>query len=75
MTEAQILNRDQIDEQYKWDLTPMYASDEAWEDELKAIDALIEKLLEKPLYVKTPVVRNGAKATVGYQPDVWKAWE
>lgn len=44
MTEAQILNRDQIDEQYKWDLTPMYASDEAWEDELKAIDALIEKL-------------------------------
>lgn len=38
-------------------------------------DAIIEKLLEKPLYVKTPVVRNGAKATVGYQPDVWKSWE
>ena len=22
-----------------------------------------------------PVVRNGKKATVGYQPDVWKGWE
>ena len=34
-----------------------------------------EKLLENPKLLKTPIVRNGKKATVGYQPDVWKQWE
>ena len=34
-----------------------------------------EKLLENQQLIKTPVVRNGKKATVGYQPDVWKTWE
>lgn len=34
-----------------------------------------EKVLENQQVLKTPVVRNGNKATVGYQPDVWKNWE
>ena len=34
-----------------------------------------EKLLENPSILKQPVVRNGKKATVGYQPEVWKTWE
>ncbi len=34
-----------------------------------------EKLLENQQVLKTPIVRNGKKATVGYQPDVWKQWE
>ena len=34
-----------------------------------------EKLLENPKFIKTPIVRNGKKATVGYTPDVWKNWE
>lgn len=34
-----------------------------------------EILLCNPELYKTPVVRNGRQATVGYQPDVWKAWE
>lgn len=34
-----------------------------------------EKLLENPGLIKTPIVRNGKKATVGYCPDVWKDWE
>lgn len=34
-----------------------------------------EKLLENQQAIKTPVVRNGKKATVGYCPDVWKEWE
>ena len=34
-----------------------------------------EKLLENPSLIRTPVVRNGKKATVGYCPDVWKTWE
>ena len=33
-----------------------------------------EKLLSNPAMFKTPIVRNGKKATVGYQPDVWSSW-
>lgn len=35
----------------------------------------LEKLMENPKLLKTPIVRNGRQATVGYQPEVWKAWE
>lgn len=38
-------------------------------------DAKFEKLLEDPYLIKTPVVRNGKQATVGFQPDIWKSWE
>ena len=34
-----------------------------------------EKLLENQRLLKTPVVRNGRKATVGYAPETWAAWE
>lgn len=34
-----------------------------------------EKLLTNQQVIKTPVVRNGKLATVGYQPDVWKKWQ
>ncbi len=34
-----------------------------------------EELLEHPLLLRTPIVRNGQKATVGYEPDRWKEWE
>jgi arsenate reductase (glutaredoxin) len=33
-----------------------------------------EELLNHPLLLRTPIVRNGRKATVGYAPDVWKEW-
>ena len=35
----------------------------------------LEKLFEYPELLKTPLVRNGKQATVGYCPDVWKNWE
>lgn len=35
----------------------------------------LEKILANPQVIKTPVVRNGKKATLGYQPDVWKGWD
>ncbi len=35
----------------------------------------IEKLLETPAMFKTPIVRNGKTATIGYCPEVWKDWE
>lgn len=34
-----------------------------------------EKVLQQPSLLKTPIVRNGKKATVGYCPEVWKTWE
>lgn len=33
-----------------------------------------EKLLETPKELRTPIVRNGKQATVGYCPDVWQRW-
>lgn len=33
-----------------------------------------EKLLENPSLFKTPVVRNGKQATVGYCPEIWAQW-
>jgi arsenate reductase-like glutaredoxin family protein len=34
-----------------------------------------EKILENQKILKTPIVRNGKQATVGYQPEVWKDWK
>ena len=33
-----------------------------------------ENILEDPSLLKTPIVRNGKLATVGYCPDVWTKW-
>ena len=35
----------------------------------------LEKLLEDPTLLNTPIVRNGRQATVGYCPEVWERWE
>lgn len=35
----------------------------------------LEKLLENPQVIKTPVVRNGKQSTLGYMPEVWKGWK
>lgn len=34
-----------------------------------------KRVLEYPQLLKTPIVRNGKQATVGYEPEVWKSWE
>lgn len=31
-------------------------------------------LVEDPLLLRTPVVRYGKEATVGFAPDVWSTW-
>lgn len=33
-----------------------------------------EELLNHPLLLKTPIVRQGRLATVGYHPEVWLEW-
>lgn len=35
----------------------------------------LTKVLENPQVIKTPVVRNGKKSTLGYCPEVWKEWK
>ena len=40
-----------------------------------AYEDKLEKVLENPQVIKTPVVRNGKQSTLGYQPDVWRKWE
>ncbi|HUH01507.1 MAG TPA: arsenate reductase family protein [Kofleriaceae bacterium] len=35
---------------------------------------IAEALLDDPLLLRTPIVRNGAEATLGYQPDTWATW-
>ncbi len=33
-----------------------------------------EELLDDPLLIKTPVVRNGNLSTAGYAPEAWLEW-
>jgi arsenate reductase (glutaredoxin) len=34
-----------------------------------------QMLLRNPGLLVSPIVRNGRQATVGFKPEVWKAWE
>ena len=34
-----------------------------------------DKVFDDPSLMKTPVVRNGKQATVGYCPEVWETWK
>jgi arsenate reductase-like glutaredoxin family protein len=33
-----------------------------------------DKVFDEPKLMKTPIVRNGKQATVGYCPEVWETW-
>ena len=35
----------------------------------------LQKVLENPMVLRQPIVRNGQQATVGYAPETWKKWE
>ena len=34
-----------------------------------------DKVFDDPTLAKTPIVRNGKLATVGYQPEEWAKWD
>ena len=42
---------------------------------LASDEAKLDKLYEDAYLIKTPIVRNGKQATVGYCPEIWKSWE
>ncbi len=37
-------------------------------------DFVIRVIIDEPWLLKTPVVRNGNRITVGYRPEVWDDW-
>lgn len=34
-----------------------------------------DKIFDDPTLMKTPIVRNGRQATVGFCPEIWGSWE
>ena len=34
-----------------------------------------DKVFDDPKLMRTPIVRNGKQATVGYCPEIWATWE
>ena len=34
-----------------------------------------DKIYDEPKLMRTPVVRNGKQATIGYCPEIWQRWE
>ena len=55
-----------------------------WEKKSPAIDLMRymestrdkeDKLFDDPKLLKTPIVRNGRAATVGYHPEIWETWK
>ena len=39
------------------------------------IRAKEDKVFDDPSLMKTPIVRNGKQATVGFCPEIWSTWE
>ncbi|MBU3181366.1 arsenate reductase family protein [Clostridium psychrophilum] len=44
-------------------------------DQIRGEETKEEILLNNPQLFKTPIVRNGKQATVGYVPEIWTTWE
>ena len=42
---------------------------------LASDQAKLDKLFETPALLRTPIVRNGRQATVGFCPEVWADWQ
>ena len=42
---------------------------------LASNEAKLDKLFEDPTLLRTPIVRNGKQATVGYCPEIWETWK
>ncbi|NLG23807.1 MAG: ArsC family transcriptional regulator [Clostridiales bacterium] len=41
---------------------------------LRDDEAILKELAARPALLRTPIVRNGRLATVGFAPDVWAGW-
>ena len=41
---------------------------------IRSVETKEEVLLKDQTLINTPIVRNGNKAIVGYQPEIWEEW-
>ena len=61
-----------IDQLIDWDSKSPEVTLMKYMDDARAKE---DKVFDDPLLARTPIVRNGKLATVGYRPDVWATWE
>lgn len=61
-----------IDKLINWDSKSLDITLMKYMDDTRAKE---DKVFDNPELMKTPVVRNGKKATVGFCPEVWATWE
>ena len=61
-----------IDQLIDWDSRSEDVTLMRYMDDIRAKE---DKVFDDPTLMRTPVVRNGKQATVGFCPDIWKDWE
>ena len=61
-----------IDNLIDWDSKSQEVTNMKYMDDERAKE---DKVFDAPELMKTPIVRNGKQATVGYCPEIWATWE
>ena len=61
-----------IDQLIDWNGKSQEITNMKYMDDVRAKE---DKVFDDPALMKTPIVRNGKQATVGYCPDIWETWE
>ena len=61
-----------IDNLIDWDSKSQEVTNMKYMDDKRAKE---DKVFDAPELMKTPIVRNGKQATVGYCPEIWATWE
>ena len=61
-----------IDNLIDWDGKSQDITNMKYMDDKRAKE---DKVFDAPELMKTPIVRNGKQATVGYCPEIWATWE
>ena len=61
-----------IDQLIDWDSKAQDITNMKYMDDIRTKE---DKVFDNPELIRTPIVRNGKQATVGYCPEVWATWE
>ena len=61
-----------IDNLIDWDSKSQEVTNMKYMDDKRVKE---DKVFDAPELMKTPIVRNGKQATVGYCPEIWATWE
>ena len=61
-----------IDNLIDWDNKSQEVTNMKYMDDKRAKE---DKVFDDPSLMKTPIVRNGEQATVGFRPEIWSTWD